>query len=42
MQAWKLFALNSDPNSEEKKIPSDEIIERKYHVIVENLVLARK
>lgn len=37
-----LFALNSDPNYEEKKIPSDEIIERKYHVIVENLVLGRK
>lgn len=33
-----LFALNSDPNYEEKKIPSDEIIERKYHVIVENLL----
>lgn len=38
MQAWKLFALNSDPNYEEKKIPSNEIIERKYHVIVENLL----
>lgn len=33
-----LFALNSDPNYEEEKIPSDEIIERKYHVIVENLL----
>lgn len=38
MQAWKLFALNSDPNYGEKKIPSNEIIERKYHVIVENLL----